>query len=152
MKCAQSQNEKFAEADQAHFRPIQDDAFAFFSYESSQCTYNHLYHPRTDGGLKNFGQSIHHPLWGSYSACHVHHILDLDFPHIHHTPNALAVVHVVEGLVDAAEVLSVRDELVNLERAVHVIVDEAAHLRAALDTAVGAAFPHAAGDELECYE
>ena len=42
-----------------------------------------------------------------------------------------------------------RDELVNLESAVHVIFHEIAHLRAALDAAEGAAFPSAAGDELE---
>ena len=43
-----------------------------------------------------------------------------------------------------------RDELVNLEVAVHVIRDQAGQLRAALDAAESAAFPYAAGDELEC--
>ena len=39
-----------------------------------------------------------------------------------------------------------RDELVDLERAVHVVLDEAGELGAALDAAERAAFPDAAGD------
>lgn len=42
-----------------------------------------------------------------------------------------------------------RDELVDLEVAVEVVVDEAGQLGAALDTAKSAALPYAAGDELE---
>lgn len=46
-----------------------------------------------------------------------------------------------------------RDELVDLEVAVHVVGDETGELRAALDAAERAAFPYAAGDELEgCWE
>lgn len=71
-------------------------------------------------------------------------------PHVHHAPDAVAVVHVVEGLVDARQVLAMRDELVDLQLAVLVVLDELAHLRAALDAAEGTALPHAAGDELEC--
>jgi hypothetical protein len=41
------------------------------------------------------------------------------------------------------------DELIDLELAVHVVGDEAGELCAALDAAEGAAFPDAAGDELE---
>lgn len=76
---------------------------------------------------------------------------DLDLPHVNHASNAITSVHVVEGLVDAREVLSVGDELVDLQLAAHVVVDEAAHLTATLDTAESAALPHAAGDELECW-
>lgn len=43
-----------------------------------------------------------------------------------------------------------RDELVHLELAVLVVLDEAGELGAALDAAEGAAFPYAARDELEC--
>ncbi len=42
-----------------------------------------------------------------------------------------------------------RDELVDLEVAVHVIRDETGELCAALDTTEGASFPDTAGDELE---
>lgn len=58
----------------------------------------------------------------------------------------------MESAVDAAEGLAVGDELVDLERAVHVVVDEVGELGAALDAAEGAALPHAASDELECCE
>jgi len=44
----------------------------------------------------------------------------------------------------------VRDELVDLELAGHVIVDQVGKLSTALDTTKGAAFPYTAGDELEC--
>lgn len=44
-----------------------------------------------------------------------------------------------------------RDELVHLELALQVVVDQIGQLGAALDAAEGAALPHAAGDELERY-
>lgn len=44
-----------------------------------------------------------------------------------------------------------RDELIDLELAGHVIVDKIRQLRAAFDTTEGAAFPYTAGDELKCY-
>lgn len=78
--------------------------------------------------------------------------LSLKLGHVNDATDALAGVHVVESAVDAAEGLAVGDELVDLERAVHVVVDEVGELSAALDAAEGAALPHAAGDELECCE
>lgn len=42
-----------------------------------------------------------------------------------------------------------RDELVDLEVAIHVVGDETGELGAALDAAEGAALPHTSGDELE---
>lgn len=75
----------------------------------------------------------------------------LDRAHVNDTANAVASVHVVEGLVDLAEWLSMRDELVDLELVVHVILDEATHLAAALDTAECTALPYTTGDELECW-
>ena len=78
--------------------------------------------------------------------------LHLKLAHVNNAANALARVHVVEGLVDAAERLEVGDELVNLQLAGHVVVDQVGKLSAALDAAEGAALPHAAGDELECCE
>ena len=42
-----------------------------------------------------------------------------------------------------------RDELVDLELSVQVVVNEIRQLRAALDAAESAALPGAAGDELE---
>jgi hypothetical protein len=76
------------------------------------------------------------------------HLLKL--AHVNNAANAVARVHVVESLVDAAERLAVGDELVDLQLAGHVVVDEIGELRAALDAAESAALPYAAGDELEC--
>lgn len=42
------------------------------------------------------------------------------------------------------------DELVNLQLAVEVVVDEIRKLSAALDTAKGTTLPYASSDELEC--
>ena len=78
--------------------------------------------------------------------------LHLKLAHVNDTANALARVHVVEGLVDAAERLAVGDELVNLQLAGHVVVNQVGKLSAALDTTESAALPDAAGDELECCE
>jgi hypothetical protein len=46
----------------------------------------------------------------------------------------------------------VRNELVNLELSIQVVIYETGELCAALDTAEGATFPDAAGDKLECYQ
>ncbi len=78
--------------------------------------------------------------------------LHLKLAHVNNAANALAGVHVVEGLVDTAEGLAVGDELVDLQLAGHVVVDQVGQLSAALDAAESAALPHAAGDELECCE
>lgn len=43
------------------------------------------------------------------------------------------------------------NELVDLELAVEVVLDEAGELAAALDTAERTALPHTAGDQLKCY-
>lgn len=76
----------------------------------------------------------------------------LCLPHINHTTDAVALLHGVECRINLAQVLAVRDELVDLQLAVHVVGDEVGELRAAFDAAEGAAFPDAAGDELECCE
>lgn len=44
-----------------------------------------------------------------------------------------------------------RDELVDLQLALHVVVNQIRELSAAFDAAEGAAFPDTAGDELECW-
>lgn len=69
--------------------------------------------------------------------------------HVDDATDAVAGLHVAECLVDLVEGLAVRDELVDLEVAVHVVGDQAGELRAALYAAEGTAFPDAAGDELE---
>lgn len=49
--------------------------------------------------------------------------LFLSLPHIDHTPNAAPVLHIRESLIDTLQRLSMRDELVDLELAGHIIVD-----------------------------
>jgi hypothetical protein len=44
------------------------------------------------------------------------------------------LLHGLESLIDAMEVLSVSDELINLQLALHVIIDQVGKLRTALDT------------------
>jgi hypothetical protein len=76
----------------------------------------------------------------------------LKLTHVNDAADAVAGVHVVEGLVDAAEWLAVGDEFVDLQLAGHVVVDEVGELSAAFDAAESAALPYAAGDELESCE
>lgn len=52
----------------------------------------------------------------------------LELAHVDDAADALARVHVVEGLVDAAEGLAVGDELVDLQLALHVVVDQVGEL------------------------
>lgn len=74
----------------------------------------------------------------------------LHFPHIHHTPDAIPGLHILKRSIDLIQRLPVRDELVDLQQAVQVVVHQGRELRAAFDAAERASFPHAAGDELEC--
>lgn len=71
-------------------------------------------------------------------------------PVVNNTSDAIARLHLLKCIVDARQRLPVRDELVHLELAVEVVVDQAGQLRAALDAAKGAALPYSASDELEC--
>jgi len=67
--------------------------------------------------------------------------------HVNHAPNAIARSHRTETLVDLVQRLAVRDELIDLQLAVSVVLDESAHLRSAFHTSEGTASPHAS-----CYE
>jgi hypothetical protein len=69
--------------------------------------------------------------------------------HVDDAADAVTSLHVLEGGVDLVEGLSVGDELVDLELAVHVVVDEVGKLSAALDTTESTSLPDATGDELE---
>lgn len=71
--------------------------------------------------------------------------------HVNHTPNAVARSHRAEALVDLIECLAVRDEFVDLEFAVFVILDQSAHLRSPFHAAEGTASPYAACYELESW-
>src|SRR5690606_13301982 len=63
--------------------------------------------------------------------------------------DALAFVHQIERAVDVLERHRVRDELVDLDLAVEILIDHARQLAAPLHAAERAAPPDAAGDELE---
>ena len=69
--------------------------------------------------------------------------------HVDDAANAVAGLHVAEGLVDLVERLAMGNELIDLEIAVQIIIDKAGELRATLDTTKGASFPDTASDELE---
>jgi len=58
----------------------------------------------------------------------------------------------LESLVDFGQWLSVRDELIHLKLASHVVINKIWQLRTALDAAERAAFPDTACDELKCCE
>jgi len=73
-------------------------------------------------------------------------------PHVHHATNTIALLHRLECCVDIVQRLAVRDELVHLQLAGQVVVNQARELGAAFDAAEGAAFPDAAGDELEGWD
>lgn len=59
-------------------------------------------------------------------------------------------MHIVEGLIDATQVLTMGNELVDFELAVLVVFNELTHLGAALDASKCTTLPYAAGNELEC--
>src|SRR5690606_15098896 len=63
--------------------------------------------------------------------------------------DALACMHQLEALVDVLEPERVGHHRVDLDLAVHVPVDDARHIGAALGATKGGTHPAAAGDELE---
>src|SRR5512139_1692856 len=67
----------------------------------------------------------------------------------HHTPYRFPGVHQIKPLVDVFEFQLVRDQVVDVDPAVHVPVDDFRHVAAALGAAEGGTFPHPAGDQLE---
>jgi hypothetical protein len=69
--------------------------------------------------------------------------------HVNHTPNAITRLHIAESLVDLIQRLAMRDELVNLELAIHVVSHKPRKLSASLDTTERATLPYTASDELE---
>jgi hypothetical protein len=95
---------------------------------------------------------MHHLLISSHLVSFIYRHQRNLLAHVDDAANAVAGLHVAKGLVDLVEGLAVRDELVDLQVALHVVVNEAGQLRAALDAAEGAAFPYAARDELEGWE
>ena len=72
------------------------------------------------------------------------------FSHVHHTPDAIPCLHILERSIDLVQWLPVCDELIHLELARHIVVHQVRELRATFDAAESASFPYAAGDELEC--
>ena len=75
----------------------------------------------------------------------------IQLPHVDNASNASSVVHIVEGLVDSAQIALVRDKFINLESAILILLNEPSHLRTAFDTTESASLPHAASDELNSY-
>ena len=73
----------------------------------------------------------------------------LQRPHVHHAPDTIPLLHDVERLVDLAQRLSMRDELVHLERTGHVVAHEVGQLRATLDPTKRTALPHSTRHQLE---
>lgn len=77
-------------------------------------------------------------------------LIALHLSHIEDSPNAVALLHNLKSVVDLAQLLPVRDELIDLELALEVILDKVRQLRTALDTAERAALPLTTRHKLEC--
>ena len=78
--------------------------------------------------------------------------LNSSLAHIHHAADAVSSLHRLKPEIDILQRLAVSDELIHLQLASHVIIYQPRELRASLDSTERAALPHAARDELECYE
>src|SRR5579875_571555 len=66
-----------------------------------------------------------------------------------HGADRLALMHQLEGFVDPLQRQLVRDEVVDVDLAVHVPIDDFGHVAPAFGAAESGAFPGAAGDQLE---
>ena len=75
----------------------------------------------------------------------------VELAHVDDAADAVTGLHVLEGGVDLVEGLSVGNELVDLELAVHVVVNKVGKLGATLDTTEGTSFPDTTSNKLESY-
>lgn len=64
--------------------------------------------------------------------------------------NTITLLHLLESGVDTIQRLAVSDELVHLELAVEVVVDQTGQLCATLDATESTSLPDTTGDKLEC--
>ena len=66
-----------------------------------------------------------------------------------HRTDRLAALHQREAFIDVLELELVGDQVVDVELAVHVPIDDPGHIGAAARAAEGRAFPLAPGDQLK---
>jgi hypothetical protein len=88
-------------------------------------------------------------------------------PHINHAANAVSLFHSLKSRIDLGERLSMSDELIDLQLALHVIINQVRKLSAALNSAKSTSLenhpsvkrvtrtkriylPNTASNELEC--
>src|SRR5262249_24500663 len=67
----------------------------------------------------------------------------------HHRPDRFAFVHEVEGIVDLVERHSVRDQIIDIDFAFHIPVDDPGNVRTAARATECGPAPDASGHELE---
>ena len=76
---------------------------------------------------------------------------NLSLSHINDATNAIALLHVIKSSSNVIQRLAVGDELIDLQLAVQIIINQVGKLGAAFDTAECTALPDTAGDKLECF-
>ena len=59
-------------------------------------------------------------------------------------------MHIMESLINTRQILTMRNELIDLQYTLLVVGDQIVHLRATLDATESAALPDTTSDELEC--
>jgi hypothetical protein len=72
--------------------------------------------------------------------------------HVHNAANAITLLHVVERSSNISEWLSVSDELIDLELALHVVVNQIGELCTSFDAAKCTTLPDTSGDKLERWQ
>ena len=66
--------------------------------------------------------------------------------------NTLARMHQIKGLIDIFEGHFVSNQIINIDFAIHIPVDNARHIGATAGTAKGGSTPRATGNQLEMVE
>jgi len=73
------------------------------------------------------------------------------FLHGNHRPDAVTLLHDIEGGVDLGQCFAVGDELVHLQFTIEIILNQAGELCPALDAAKGTSLPDTSRYQLEGY-
>jgi len=69
----------------------------------------------------------------AFHSCSYTILCFLYLPHVNNAADTVTLLHGLKSFIDTIEVLSVSDELIDLQLALHVIIDQVRKLRTALD-------------------
>lgn len=70
--------------------------------------------------------------------------------HVYHATNTITLLHDIERLVNILQSLSVSDKLIDLELALHVVINQIWELSSTFNATKSRSTPNTSSDKLKC--